>query len=359
MTSSLQRVVVRWPNWVGDAVMATPVLRELDRALPQAGVWIVGRRSARVMLAGFPGIAGWIEYRDAEHGGLRGAWRLARSLARHRFDAALILPNSFASALAPFLARIPRRLGYHLEHRSLLLTDGLRPAMEGRRRRPEPMTRYYLALTARLTGEPGASHRGDERVELRVTEDEEERARPLLRSLGLETGERYAAVNPGASFGPSKLWTPHAFSDVVRGLHRELSLRSLVLCGPGEEGLAADISRRAGAAAIDTSSALIPLDLLKPVLRDCEVLVTTDTGPRHIAVAFDTPVVVVMGATDPRYTASNLHCTEVLRIEVDCSPCHKKVCSERTHRCMEGIEPSWVLEAAKSLLKRRTSPSSR
>jgi heptosyltransferase-2 len=357
-------VVVRWPNWVGDAVMATPVGRALAASLPGSEIWILGRSSAWMLLRGLPWVAGWIEYDKARHGGPLGAWRLSRELAHRRFAAALILPNSFSSALVPFLARVPERAGYLLGHRGFLLTSGIRPEMEGRRRRPEPMPRYYLRLT-RLLVERLAGHSADdacflgssaERLELRVTSEEGAAAREHLGQLGIEPGEPYAAINPGASFGPSKLWSVAGFAEVARGLHERRGLRSLVLCGPGEETLARDIARRAGRAAIDTSAAMIPLDLLKPVLRGSRLLITTDTGPRHIAVALGVPVIVVMGSTDPRYTACNLEATEVLRVDVDCGPCHKKVCPERTHRCMEGISPQWALRAAESLLERHPAP---
>jgi len=209
---------------------------------------------------------------------------------------------------------------------------------------PRPMPWHYLALLGTL-GISGV----DPRLELPISADEDDRAREHLTRRGLEDGEPYFAVNPGASFGASKFWTVEAFADTIRGLHRRHGARTLVLCGPGEETMASRISAEAGNAAVDTSEEFLPLDLLKPVLRDARVLVTTDTGPRHLATAFGTPVVVVMGPTDPRYTACNLERTRVLRLEVECGPCHLKICP-LDHRCMLGLTADQALNAVDELL---------
>jgi heptosyltransferase-2 len=101
---------------------------------------------------------------------------------------------------------------------------------------------------------------------------------------------------------------------------------------------------------IDTRADRVDLEMLKPLVKRCNLFVTNDTGPRHYAVAFDVPTVVIMGSTDPRYTAANLEHTAVVRKELACSPCHKKVCP-RQHECMREIRPAEVLEAAERLLK--------
>lgn len=100
---------------------------------------------------------------------------------------------------------------------------------------------------------------------------------------------------------------------------------------------------------IDTTPDRIDLALLKPMIKRCDALITNDTGPRHYAVAFDVPVVAIMGPTDPRYTAANLDKTAVIRQELECSPCHKKVCPT-DHRCMKDITAEMVIEATQKLL---------
>jgi len=340
-----ETIHVRLPNWVGDVVMATPALRALRRAAPRARIVLVGAATSRRLLAGLDCFDDFFVLdRRGRHAGLTGFLRAARELARDRDRLFVLLPNSISSALLARAARSRCVLGYWSRERFLLLDARPRLEMEGIRRRPIPMTRLYLDLL-RAVGVESA----DETLALAIGGDEEERASAALRSLGIGADEPYFAANPGASFGASKFWTLEGFAGTIRGLHERRGLRTLVLCGPGEEELARSISAAAGASAVDTSRSPLPLELLKPVLRRARLLVTTDTGPRHIATAFGTPCIVVMGPTDPRHTNSNLEATRVLRVDVDCGPCHLKVCP-LDHRCMTRIGAPDALAAADALL---------
>lgn len=340
-----ETVHVRLPNWVGDVVMATPALRALRRAASRARIVLVGTAPSRRLLAGLDLFDDFFELdRRGRHAGLGGFLRAGRELARERDRLFVLLPNSISSALLARASGSRCVLGYWSRQRFLLLDVRPRFAMEGHRRRPIPMTRLYLDLL-RAVGVAA----DDERLALAISGEEEERASAALRALGIGPEEPFFAANPGASFGASKFWTLEGFAGTIRGLHERRGLRTLVLCGPGEEELARTIAAAAGASAVDTSRALLPLELLKPVLRRARLLVTTDTGPRHIATAFGTPCVVVMGPTDPRHTNSNLEATRVLRVDVDCGPCHLKICP-LDHRCMTRLGPSDALAAADALL---------
>jgi heptosyltransferase-2 len=340
-----ETIAVRLPNWVGDVVMATPALRALRRAAPRARILLVGSAPSRRLLAGLDSFDDFfVLERKGRHAGLTGFLRAAREVARARPHLFLLLPHSISSALFARAARARWVVGYWTRERFLLLDERPRLTMEGRRRRPIPMTRLYLDLLKAV----GIDDH-DERLALAISPDEEARAAEALAQLGLRPDEPFIAANPGASFGASKFWTVDGFAGTIQGLERRRGLRTLVLCGPGEEQLARTISAASGSAAIDTSAQPLPLELLKPVLRRARLLVTTDTGPRHIATAFGTPCIVVMGPTDPRHTASNLEVTRVLRVDVDCGPCHLKICP-LDHRCMTRIGAPDALAAADALL---------
>jgi heptosyltransferase-2 len=156
-------------------------------------------------------------------------------------------------------------------------------------------------------------------------------------------------LNPGARFGSSKCWPPEYFGRLAEQLQTAMPCRVLLLVGPNEGEIARRVRAASRADLIDTASDPVDLALLKPLVRRCRVLVTNDTGPRHYAVAFGVPVVVIMGPTDLRYTGANLENTAILRRELDCSPCHLKVCP-RDHRCMTEITPEAVLAEALRLL---------
>ncbi len=326
--------------------MATPLLRALRRAAPHAAITAVGTPAAGRLLRGLPFFDRFFALeRRGRHGGWFGWWRAGRELAAAgRIDLHLLLPHSLSATLVAKASGARSVAGYWTRERSLLIDVKPRQAMEGRRRQPIPMTRLYLDLLRALVPD---DH--DERLALAIDADERARAAAELARLRVAPDEPIAAVNPGAAFGASKFWTVEEFAATVRGLAERQRMRTLILCGPGEEPLARSIAAAAGSAAIDTSAAPIALELLKPVLQRARLLVTTDTGPRHVATAVGTPCVVVMGPTDPRHTASNLERTRVLRVDVPCGPCHLKVCP-LDHRCMTSLTAEMALRAAAELL---------
>jgi lipopolysaccharide heptosyltransferase II len=324
--------------------MATSSFADVRRAFPVAHISILLLPGREKIIGGSPDHDRVIFDRSAS--GIRGLWSLASDLRRERFDLAIIFPASFRSALACFLAGVPRRVGYRRNLRSFLLTDAVDYDEEGGRRTPVPMPRLY----ARLCSVAGVAQ-GDSRPILHVTPECEEKAREFRRAAGIGDGEPIVGINPGASFGSSKLWSPARFAAVADAITERHGIRTMILVGPGEEPIAGEILSLARTRPIHDPSRRVGLDLLKPLVRDLKLLVTTDTGPRHYAVAFDVPVVVVMGSTHPGHTAMNLARTEVVRHDVPCGPCHLKECPI-DHRCMEGITEAEVLERIAALDKR-------
>ncbi len=345
-----RRVLVQAPNWLGDFVMATPIFRRLREALPEAHLALFGRSYLRPVLDGAPWFDEFLPSDEvagsrASDRGSRAVVRNARRLRRERFDLAILLTNSFRTALTVRLAGIPERVGTEMQGRGWLLTHRYRPVMATRAKRvPQPMPEYWFGLLESF-GLP----RGSDRMELFVPETTQKAGRELLESFGIRDGDRLVALNPGASFGSSKLWNPESFAAVGDALAAE-GAKIAVLFGPGEETLAARIRECMRVPAVD-GGRRVSLDLLKPFFERCDLVVTTDAGPRHVAVAMGCPVVCVIGPTDPRYSATNLERSTVLREEVDCAPCHLKTCPI-DHRCMTRLRPERVIEAARERLAR-------
>jgi heptosyltransferase-2 len=338
------RILIRAPNWVGDIVMATASFADVRRAFPAARISILLLPGREKILAGSPDHDGLLFDRSG-----RSAPRLlalAREIRRERFDLGLIFPGSFKAALCVFLGRVARRVGYRRNLRRFLLTDAVEHETEDGRRKPVPMPLLYQKLCAAAGVPPG-----DGRPRLHVTTESEERAADLRRALGIGEREELIGINPGASYGSSKLWPAAHFARLADLLTERHGLRTIIFTGPGEEMIAREIVARARTKPIHDPARRIPLDLLKPLVRDLKLLVTTDTGPRHYAVAFGVPVAVVMGPTHPGHTALNLERTEVIRHDVPCGPCHLKTCP-LDHRCMVGISPEEVLERIEALDRR-------
>jgi heptosyltransferase-2 len=339
-----RRILVRCPNWVGDVVMATPALRALRRLHPDARIDLLLKPYVRPVMDGSTRVDGIVEIGPEEDHGALGAFRLGRRLRRGGYDLLVLFANSLTTGLEAFFSGIKRRIGYAGNGRRLLLTDVAEQPGGGRLKEPTPMTRVYLGLL-RILG----STETDETYEIVVTEREREEAEQAFSRLGIHGGERVVALNPGARFGSSKLWDPGRFAAVGDRLIREAGVRVLVLSGPGEEPIARAV---AGAMRERADLAVQPpigLGTLKAVMANVALLITTDSGPRHIAQALKTPTLVLMGSTHPGWTATNLEKTAVLRFDVPCGPCHKKTCPT-DHRCMDLITPESVFHQSLRML---------
>lgn len=341
-----RRVYVRAPNWVGDVVMATGVLEAL--AVHFEGALTVGLRPACApLLAGLASGNSVVPVHKLRSPAA--LWRAAAALAAGRYTDALLLTRSLETALVAWLARIPRRVG-SLEGRSLLLTDGFREPRQPRRRGREPrrVPRYMGGLYADLAALLGLSGIDTHPV-LRATPEEECCAHGLLAGLGIDPEGPFFLLGPGAAYGASKLWPPEHMASAARGIHEGTGWRGLVLSGPApaEQELARTIAAQAGPfLAAGVGERQIALGPLKAVVRRSRLMVVTDSGPRHFAVAFRVPHVVVMGPTDPRFTDRHMQQATLLRLDLECSPCHCRVCPLGHHRCMRGIPPRRVVEAA-------------
>lgn len=289
--AGVERLLVVMPSWVGDVTMATPLLRALREALPRAAIATLTKPGLSPLLAGAP----WIDERfEAPMRGLRGPWSGVGRARAFAADAVLLLPNSLRSGLAALpLAR--RRIGYATQLRTWTLTHALAPP---ERRAPTPAVDYYAALGAFALGSPVA----DRRIELFVSEEDRLGADRVLDRLG-----RFLLVNPGAN-RIDKRWPIDRFAASAASIADAHRLDVAVTGSRGERRLAAvvaeETARRAGSErrVVDLAARGIGLGSLKGVLRRAVLLLTNDTGPRHLAAALGTPSIVLFGPTDHRWT---------------------------------------------------------
>ena len=339
-----ETILVFCPNWVGDAVMATPALECIRRNYSGASIIGLIRAYAAGVAADGPWFDQLIKIQDKTFGGFL---NLIREIRRLNPDMAIVLPNSFRSALIARCGGVGKIYGYRRNGRNLLLSGGPAPKLNGGRVTPVPMAEYYLDICRWLN----LSIDRHTRPRLYISGSVRERGRRLLKHYGIDPGEMVIGMNPGAKFGSSKCWPPEHFARLAELTADFYQCKLLLFTGPGEEAIAKAIVSRSRAPIIDTSPDRVDLALLKPLIQRCRLLFSNDTGPRHYAVALDVPVVVIMGPTDPRYTQAHLEKTIVLRRKSDCSPCHLKECN-RDHGCMTEISPETVFEAGVQLLNK-------
>jgi len=359
MPSTPRRILVIAPSWVGDAVMATPALRALREHYPAAHITWLCRRYVKPVLSGLPYADRVLTYRSgkrAKHNaGGRGdsIFELAARLRRARFDTALLLTNSFKSALVCRMARIKQVVGYDRDGRSLLLSDKLLPHREKGKYVPSPMLRYYLGLVQYL----GSRHRSAT-MELAISAKERQAAEAIFARSGLPADIEHPArhgqgplvmINPGAQYGAAKCWLPENFAAVADQLIEERGATILVSGTPRERRIIDSILRHMKHDAVDLSAHGLTLGALKEIVRRCDLMVTNDTGPRHIAAALNVPVITVFGPTHPEWTEINFPAERKVAVKVFCGPCQKKLCP-LDHRCMKLVTPDAVLQAARELL---------
>lgn len=329
------RLMVRMPNWIGDAVMATPALAAIRRAFPAAQITVVANPLVAELFVHHPDCDHVLRLvKRSGRGGLGDLWRFCRILRRERFHLAVLLQNAFEAAVMAVLAGIPRRAGYRTDGRALLLTHGV-PAVD--KKHGLHHVDYYLQLLHQL-GLPSA----DRQLRLALTSDEEEMAAELLGP-----GE-WAAINPGASYGAAKRWMPERFAAVADSLAAEYGVKVVLTGGPGELEIGADIARGMYSQALNLIGRTSVRELMA-VLGRCRLVVTNDSGPMHIAAALGVPIVAVFGPTDHTTTSPLGDRCRIVRHPVDCAPCMLRECPI-DHRCMTRVTADDVLVAARELL---------
>lgn len=338
------RIVVFVPNWVGDAIMFTPTLRALRKRFPKAHIALFGRLAPIAVLTPNP----WSNESLVETTGL---FEAVRDLRRTRFDLAVLGPNSFRSAMTAWMAGAARRIGYDRDGRGWLLTDRIAPLRENGQFTVTPAMEYYLKLAERAGADVA-----QRQMELAVGVDDDARAEGLFVESGIDHTRPAVLLNPGASYGGAKMYPPDRFAAVALELAKQRGARIVINAGPGEAPIAAAVELAMGREAdLNLAKVKNSLGLLKAVVSRCQLVITNDTGPRHIAAALGVSVVTIFGSTDPAWTTIDFARERIVRADdVPCSPCQKKTCPRPEgpdhHQCMLRIAPAQVAAAAMELL---------
>ncbi len=350
---SAERILVVLPTWLGDAAMATPALRRLRESLPSAHIAGVARPGPDQLLAGLDSLD---EIVPVVGKGVMQALHTGRALAHGRYSSALLLRNSFSSALTVRLAHIPRRVGTGRDGRSWLLTDRVAPVRaDARRFAPVPALDEYLRLVDRFLGKPSDDEPAPS-MALGLTSEQEEQTCRVLAQVG--SPERYAVINPGAN-REDKRWPASRFAEVAAHLFANHQLRVLINASPAEADLARQVLEAVPRQVRDCVDSLAgrgtTIGSLKGVIRGAALLVTNDTGPRHIAACFGVPTVSLFGPTDPRWTTlPDQTAGESRREEIlvaDPTLPEELVADEHPQRCrIDRIETDRVIAAADRVL---------
>lgn len=339
-----RNILVRSLNWIGDAIMATPALAAVRQTFPAARITLLANPVVGQLFRQHPWVDQVITFdRNGSHRGLIGRLRLARELRQHRFDLALILPNSFDAALVPFLAGIPQRFGKASDGRSLLLT---RRYHGFQTQEPVHEMQYYRALLEFF------NIRGNVTQPLLTTTVEEDAtASVLLSEHGINTMRPLLGINAGATFGSAKRWYPERFAAVARRLAETWGAQVILFGGPDEVELVSAIEQHLAGHCLNLAGKTSVRQLMALIKR-CDFFVTNDSGPMHIAAAFGVPLVAIFGPTDHVGTAPCSDRAVVVRQATECAPCKLRACPT-DHRCMTAVTVEDVVRAADQLWKNK------
>lgn len=336
----MHRILVIAPNWIGDAVMSQPLLAAIKASNPNAVIDVLATPWVAPVYRACSEVAELIEA-DLRHGQLQ--WGLRRELAaqikKRDYAACYVLPNSLKSALIPWLAGIPIRIGYQGELRRFLLTETKANSPKTQR---IPMVEHYAHLCATSRNADAVM-----RVpQLSPSASALEAARTRLEAAGIQANT-LVVLCPGAEYGPSKRWPAGHFAELAQSILQAKPTASVVLLGSPSDRVIGDeiISTTTQQSPIFNWCGSTSLDEAIAIIGLCSNVVSNDSGLMHIAAALQVPQVAVFGSSDPKHTPPNSAKATIISLHLPCSPCHQRECPLGHLNCLNQISSAQVFAA--------------
>jgi heptosyltransferase II len=314
---------------------------------PEAKLYGVMRPYVAEVLRGSTWFDEAVVYSKRPKAGEWSAVAAIRHLRAAKLDRVVLLTNSFRTAWMAWGTGARVRVGYRGQLRSWLLTERHAMATNAATGLPIPTIDAYLQLASAIGCPPEPA-----RMELATTAEDEAAADGAWRRLGLPAGSDVVVFNTGGAFGAAKNWPAEHFAALAARIAADWKLSVLVNCGPSERETAREIVARAGDSRVVSlaDEAELPIGLTKACIRRSRMLVTTDSGPRYLGIAFERPVVTLFGPTDPRLVESHYEREICLALGLDCRPCMQRVCPLGHHKCMRDMSVDMVYGAVAKYL---------
>ncbi len=337
----IKKILIMAPNWIGDAVLALPAISRIRKSFPFARIAIIGHPHISELFQENPSVDEIRVYKG-------GLLTTIRDIRKSGFDLAILLPNSFRTALIGRLTGVPFRCGYNRDGRGFLLNMPIRLNPEVKRAH---QTEYYLnlvnTLEAYFSNETMAPP--DVTQWLHISKDEVQTAIRTLNENHINPDNLIIGINPGAAYGSSKRWFPERFGHVIRSLHERYNAKAIVFGSPAEATIAEEIVSAAEGHLLNMAGRTSVRELMA-LISCCRLFVTNDSGPMHIAAALGVPVVAIFGSTDPKLTGPVGAVHIVVRKDVACAPCFLRKCPTDL-KCMDAIHVEDVMEGVEKILK--------
>ncbi len=339
------KIVVRGTNWVGDAVMTIPALRQLRRIFPDSEITLHTRSRAQGIFQDADFIDKILTF-EPEKSDFKTVLCQAKIWRERNFDLAVVLPNSFQSALVAKLGKAETRIGYAADKRSFLLTDAL-PVPTWKNERHEIF--YYLNIVAEIE----RKFFGETKVwenepcfELNVSKERKAEARKILSENAVDLSKKVVAFAAGSTNSRAKRWQTESFAELNDEIQAELNANIVLIGSPDELDVSQEVAEKSKIKPIILTGKTT-LAEVAAILSVCDLLVSNDTGPAHISAALGTKTLVIFGPTNPKTTQP--WNSEIVYKNVECSPCMLRDCPI-DHRCMTRISAEEVFEIVREKL---------
>lgn len=334
-------ILVRSPNWLGDAIMAIPAILRLHERWPDNPISILCADKLAPLWQMQPAVQNVLQLQSS-------LWSTAQSLKKHHFIAAVVLPNSFRTAMEVFTARIPFRMGYAVNARSFLLTHSKPPPhpVKTTAKKSLPEIKRSADLIRALTAPDYSQHHIYYYLKLvELADASSVLCAPSLIPQNIPQSEGVLiGFNPGAEYGPAKRWPFENFAATAKQILASPSVKIAIFGGAADATLCDQLARELNSPRVTSLAGKTTLPELAAHLKSCKLLLTNDTGPMHLAAAVGTPVVALFGSTLSDLTAPGIPgdpAHAILQSSVGCSPCFWRECPI-DFRCMRQFNPDQV-----------------
>jgi heptosyltransferase-2 len=333
LMTKIEKIIVRMPNWIGDLVMATPVLADLRKNFPDASITAMCCAPICDLLKQDQSIDELFCFKKPKNNFLRRESRdIIAKIRAGKYDLGILLTNSFSSAWWFWQGGVKRRIGYSGNFRSFLLSDSL----------SFPKEKEHAVISYKRILSPLGIAISKTPPKLFVTDKEVQESKTLLFRQGYKAGKKLIGMNPGAAYGSAKCWPPERFQQLAKKLLDRTDASIVFFGDVSMIPLVKKICQGLPERVIDLAG-VSNLRELACIIKDCSVLVTNDSGPSHIAAAFEVPVIALFGSTDHEVTGPFGQSQNVIHKKTKCSPCFKRVCPI-DFPCMKKISVDEVLE---------------
>lgn len=338
-------IVIRSPNWIGDCIMALPAIRALKDNFPEGNIYLAAKQYLYDIYQNIEEIKEIIPIPDRID--VRTIFKASGRLKKYHFEWGLLFTNSFSSALLFKLAGVKKSIGYANEWRGFLLHKKIEFPQNNRHH-----IYFYLDLAEAFLEEKTGKKITERYANgLVITAEEREKASALLSAAGVDLSQPMVGMSPSAAYGSAKEWLPERFRALIERIHREKPDVEILLLGSAKEK--EKIARISGpgrsSGKIHNLAGQLGLRQAIAAISLCNLFISNDSGPMHIASSLGLPMIALFGPTRSHKTGPLNKNAKIIHYPVECAPCNHRECP-LDHRCMKAISVDEVYETLVSLM---------